>query len=533
MGSPPISRIQFLDSGGSSLETPLEWQTCLIVISEETERWDHVSLERNHEPLPTRIERVAGQPRIVATWPFSGAGRFRLSLRLGHDAYNEEIIIEVSPQKISRNELHELVEDLDRRLPATIAISLQRAGALAGIHLQPPQTATLAAERLRLRRAVLGTDTRPGLGALLPAIALDPHQMLLNNELWVYRHQVRRPSAAALVKVVSRAGNVEVDRRPRTAVDVRVEHNVDVYENRLLKAYTYEVDIRLRHFLSSAVAAGNVPLADEARLCIEQLTAARRAARFLDDVLMPAHQATRPTVVFLRRPDYRAMFEGYLEFHRTAHVQLDEPTLAVPLENLPRLYEVWGTLQVLDALARVAFNFGYRVRSERLYVQKSGELFLRLLPDGRPALVMSHPQFGTIEFIPQFTYSAYGRLRSISYNQRPDVSIHITRFGQDPRVLIFDPKYKLDSENLEPEANDGKPKKADIDAMHAYRDAIRNSRGRRLVEYAAILYPGQSVEYGAGLAALRARPMATSGLSSELRTILSSQLAAVIDTSPA
>jgi predicted component of viral defense system (DUF524 family) len=72
-------------------------------------------------------------------------------------------------------------------------------------------------------------------------------------------------------------------------------------------------------------------------------------------------------------------------------------------------------------------------------------------------------------------------------------------------VLIFDPKYKLDSEQSgeQPKA---KPKKADIDAMHAYRDAIRDEQGHRVVQYAAILYPGPTVTYTRNLEAIEADP---------------------------
>ena len=56
-------------------------------------------------------------------------------------------------------------------------------------------------------------------------------------------------------------------------------------------------------------------------------------------------------------------------------------------------------------------------------------------------------------------------------------------------LILFDPKYKLDSEtNGEP--GDGKPKKVDIDKMHAYRDAIRLADGDRVIRYAATNYPG-------------------------------------------
>ena len=70
---------------------------------------------------------------------------------------------------------------------------------------------------------------------------------------------------------------------------------------------------------------------------------------------------------------------------------------------------------------------------------------------------------------------------------------------------MFDPKYKLDSEGGA-EPGDGSPKKADVDKMHAYRDAVRDRTGRRVVTYAATLYPGHTVTYGTDVAALRMYP---------------------------
>ena len=40
------------------------------------------------------------------------------------------------------------------------------------------------------------------------------------------------------------------------------------------------------------------------------------------------------------------MLEGYREFCRSLHVELRENRIESPLENLPYLYELWGTLRV-------------------------------------------------------------------------------------------------------------------------------------------------------------------------------------------
>jgi hypothetical protein len=99
----------------------------------------------------------------------------------------------------------------------------------------------------------------------------------------------------------------------------------------------------------------------------------------------------------------------------------------------------------------------------------------------------------------------------------------VTRPGEDAALYLFDPKYKLDSEqNGEP--GDGRPKKVDIDKMHAYRDAIRGPDVRRLIRYAAILYPGRETRYGDRIEALSARPLQAEELDQRVRRILADAL---------
>jgi predicted component of viral defense system (DUF524 family) len=337
------------------------------------------------------------------------------------------------------------------------------------------------------------------------------------------RPNVRRPQPAALVRAVAREGNIDTDFRPRQVVDSRVEYTVDVYENRLLKAFVWEVDLRLRHLRTSIEKMNAGPLIEAVSQCLNTLTQARRSARFLEDV-GPHPGAARTTMVFIRRPDYHTAYSSYLAFHRSASVRLWDDHLSAPLDNVPSLYETWGTLRVLQALSQFAAEHGFEVTLDRIFVHRPGELFLRLLPDGKVAMKLEHPDLGSIRFIPQRSYGTVGLLRSISFQQKPDVAIEVQRPDGETRILIFDPKYKLDSETLrgdttsedpapdaaseEPssEAGPGKPKKVDIDKMHAYRDSIRDAQDHRIVSYAAILYPGQTVSYGPGLAAIAARP---------------------------
>jgi len=61
--------------------------------------------------------------------------------------------------------------------------------------------------------------------------------------------------------------------------------------------------------------------------------------------------------------------------------------------------------------------------------------------------------------------------------------------------------------------------------MHAYRDAIRNADGERVVDYAAILYPGPGRRFDPGLCALSAVPDNAAGLRADLRQVLSAAVA--------
>ena len=63
-------------------------------------------------------------------------------------------------------------------------------------------------------------------------------------------------------------------------------------------------------------------------------------------------------MVCLKQPAYRALFEGYLELHRAAAVRIDDPALDAPLDNLPRLYQLWATLHVIEVATRVATSLG-------------------------------------------------------------------------------------------------------------------------------------------------------------------------------
>lgn len=516
--------IRLLSSDGTPVAAFTEWMPALIQVAVPLEQWSSVTLTIQGLPAAMSVRTLQGRPRIVAEWPRSGTGHYELRLAAGEA--NATSRITILPHKISESAYEAMLEDLESRLPATVAIALQRAGALAGITLPPPGETTLAQELQRLRTAVNGTAARPGLAAVLVDVARDPHRVLQTEELWERQERARRPHPTRLAQALVRANNLDAGKRPLMVVDDRVEEDVNVYENRLLLEFFHQVDVRLRRLLRALEAIHSHGLYAEALALSKSLRQARQQASFLDDVRRPSHLATPLTMVLLKRPPYRAALEGFLAFHRRVGVRLEHPGLDAPLENLPSLYQTWGTLQVLSTLLEVAAEHGYRVVRHRLAERDATGLYVRVLPDGQPAMVLHHPeQEITVSAIPERSFKRHsGEIRSISYTQRPDIAVEVRRPGEPAALYLFDPKYKLDGE-ADPDDESGQPTKVDIDKMHAYRDAIRDGENERVVRSASILYPGPFRAYGQEIMALPAYPSREGVLLAHVRRILRVALA--------
>ncbi|MEQ9486106.1 DUF2357 domain-containing protein [Coleofasciculus sp. F4-SAH-05] len=527
MDLPPTSKLRFLNHKGEALQAPLEWQPGFIEIQVPKNKWEEVRLWRQGEELSISLKRLANKARILADWHRSNTGYYRL--RLEYQGEIEEQIITVWSQKISRTAFAQMLEDLDASLPTAVAIGLQRIGALASLKLPQPGETTLAQEIVRLRRAINGTENRPGLINILRQIADNPYQILNTNEIWVRQEQVRRPSISGLVQAFSRGHNLDANGRPIRVPDTRVEHTIDVYENQVVKLFFELVNQRLRRvrYVFDADPRGK-PL-DELNSLFAQLKKARQQAAFLDQVSQLKRQPNQITMVLLKRPPYHAALEGYLEFIRSLTVRLEESHLDAPLKNLPHLYQVWGTLWVIETLLKVAHQKGYQVEKQCLVGRDKSGIYVRVLPNNQPALVLIHPQHQRrVKLIPERTYGQDGELRSASVKLRPDIAVEIERLDGSQQVYLFDPKYKLDSETQDNLGNQGKPKTADIQKMHTYHDAIHDRTGNQVVQYAAILYPGSYKSYSGGeIEALPAYPGNEAKLQQHLYPVLENALTVV------
>ena len=148
MDSPHTSRVSFLDNTGITIAVPFEWKAALVEIHASLDDWHSIQLSIQGVPLSVRIENRFGQDRLLADWVRSGTGNYRVTLQIGD--YTEERTITIHPQRISQAAYSTMVDDLQRRLPTSIAIGLQKAGALTGIKLLSPEANVYFERRRRL-----------------------------------------------------------------------------------------------------------------------------------------------------------------------------------------------------------------------------------------------------------------------------------------------------------------------------------------------------------------------------------------------
>jgi hypothetical protein len=529
MASPLTSSLQFFSVDGKRLDAPPEWAPCQIRVNADPDKLGGLTVVRNGEELELAVKIVDERRCVVGEWTRAGAGHYEVTV--SRNDGRETISCEVAPEKLSGEAVRELLIDLQQRLPATIAIALQQAGALAGLQLVAPQHTTMAEELNRLARACHGTRHRPGLSQVLQATARGPHRILRTADVWTRRERARRIDPTRLHQAYARQNNLTDHMVPLHVPERRVQHTADVYENRLLGTYHDQVDGRLRILCQAASRLANETISEKAEFLLQELNRARREAWFLDDVGDLTEPPSRLTMVLLRRSEYRAALEGFLEFRRSALVQLEEPLLAAPLTNLPKLYESWGTLEVIATFLSLAVPLGYTVKTERLIKRRADRVWVEVLKDGRVAVELEHPTGQTAKLIPQRTYpGGHVGLHSVSFAKRPDVAIEVTDPTGRTRVWIFDPKYKLDSEarpttdDGDSESPKGSPKPQDINAMHAYRDAIRDAEDQHAVRYAAIMYPGATRPFGSDIAALQSHPLAKDDLGALLADVVSRAL---------
>ena len=500
MWSPTSNSVQFYSQATHQplRNGPGERREAWLAIPEALGDWTKLQAWIQDREVPVSRVVADGAPRTVVPWPRSGAGRHRAEARGDDGPWHASI--EIHSETIDRAAFIELLEDLARRLPASIALSLHCCGARLPIEPTALDVPSLPEELERLQHTVLGwPDGVVGLAAILESIRAAPVvRLAVEPEL--------RPVARSLRPDLSRLGpmlaTLPLDQRgrPRQVVDLSPSGTYDTPENRFIAHFTGLVTRRLRRIRGLSNLPKQVDQ-DALRALEGRLAHAMKG--------LPEFNALRPLTAppasqaMLRLAPYRRGLRLWKRFRRSLAATLEDRRLDTPSRSLPELYELWGTLSAIAGTAEAIRESGCIIEHQELMGETPFGFGVRALPSGRSAIVARLAASNLqLELVPQARASANGPvLWSRSHEMIPDIAVLIRDGSELKSVLVLDPKYKRKGNT---------PLTKDFDKMHTYRDAIRSRHGHRIVNYAGIIYPGPSIDYNGEIGAISGIPGRTS-----------------------
>ena len=171
----------------------------------------------------------------------------------------------------------------------------------------PSEPPVVLGEIDRLRDAVRGSGSRPGLAAVLPRLQRAHRKDLVRRERWTQGDLARHPEPRELIRSVRRPGNMDEHRRLIRVFDARRVLVEDVHENRVVRYVVQAVRVRLVRL------AAREP---EAATLLRELDAALTQAPFLRTVGTLKSRPTEPTATLSGDPLYRIVFRTWLELDR-------------------------------------------------------------------------------------------------------------------------------------------------------------------------------------------------------------------------
>lgn len=416
------------------------------------------------------------------------AGAYELHLRAGWpDGRYDELrrTLRVAPRKLDQERHAALLDDLQRVGRALVfALSGGASGAVPAPRVE--QTPPTPAEELH---GLFGAELAR-LAAAVERLARRPPDRL-------------RPGVAeiGLGRLRDTARLLAVYPEREAAAVTTPQASYDSYEARLLRRLLDTLGRRLERLIASGVLPPT--MAGRAATARERLHALR-AVPFLVDV-PPLRDYRGPTPRLQRDPEYRVVYRVWRLVRRRPQISWDVATMAIPVAELPRLYERWCAARVALALLELP---GYSLVAQSLVADDGEDRCLRLSED-TPLLVLERPGGGLAQlryqprYSPPTTLPADAQSACVAldrHTRMPDLALEIARPGAPAQLIVLDAKYRLD-------AAGGIPADALADA-YSYLGAIGTPDGRRAALAVALLYPGHGAaeHFASGVATLPLLP---------------------------
>ena len=537
----PSSKLSFFDETGTVIPLPVEGSKCGIAIDVPKERWSDISLQFGARSLEVFFDEK--EKRAYSEWPLCGPGNYELYL-VCRD-YRERRKVTLMPRYFTEGEFSSMLEELTDTLPKSIASQLIECGVRLGTLENKP---TAEEEYIELRRAIAGTADRLGLLQILPVIQRECHHVLVPRSELRDSNQLRRPDISKLPGVMSMPGNVLSPDLVFQMFDMTVERSFDTYENRLVKAYVEALRGRLSRLQERKE---QVPPAVyvEIEALVDEFNLACVRATFLRQVRLPTVFTGRVTMVLLKNPAYRIIFEDYLALNQQSSVVLEEAALNDPLNQFPFLYELWANLRVMNAMLQVGVESGFRCVSHKWIKRYKRGIFIQMTNDEKAAIELMCPSTGRRAALVPWTPDHGNEVLEDTPNRERLIALAvlIDSPGKQPEILVFDPEYRVGAKDSGAAASKGEsaketsadsasaeiekargciePMKEDVADLTRWVNVAKASESARSMPYAAILYPGPRRQYSAEVEALPAVPSDGDGLQKAVSDVLRRYLA--------
>ena len=306
----------------------------------------------------------------------------------------------------------------------------------------------------------------PLLAQAVPQITHSPLTAAMVHTQAALPERVRRVTASAWMSYARRAPAAQ-----------RVEETVtalshDTPENRAVKSFLALLERDSRAIAQIAEAEGEFEAAGRALMCAGRLQKMQSETWLLGVTPKRGDWAQTPTQRESLRPEYARIARERGLYRNSFRFEWDQPLLTLPTRETWRLYEIWCFLTALEALRGLGWSL---TQSQEVFALREGRLTVTLATGEKSRVVLRSASGQALSL----TYNqafAEGR-GSLSHAMQPDITL-----SDGERVWILDAKFK-------PYAEPGE-ESADINQMHAYRDAIVNMSGTRNVAQAWCLYVG-------------------------------------------
>lgn len=553
----PSSKLRFFDETGAEISSPVEGSKCGIAIDVVQESWANISLKLGTHSLEVFFDE--NKNLAYCEWPACGPGHYELYLVCGDNRERRRITL--MPKYFTESDISCVINELAETLPKSIALQLLKCGGQLGALDHKP---SVEEEYSDLRRALMGSAERLGLLQVLPIIQRECHHELVPRIEVRDSDKVRRPDISKLPGVISMPGNVLSPEVVFRMYDVAVESSFDTYENRLVKAYVQALRGRLSRLQGRMVQAPEEIGRDIDNL-ISDFNLACARATFLREVKLPTVFTGRVTMVLLKNPSYRLVFEDYLALNQQSSVTLSETALRDSLKQFPYLYELWANLRVLNAMLQVGVELGFQCVSHNWVKKNSKGIFIQVIDDEQAAIELVSPKTGKRATLVSWKPDGGNEILEDTPNHERLIALAIVidTPGEQSKLLVFDPEYRVapkGSDAMENEAGtksasagsasskskkknsaasriaDAKrevadarsgiePMKEDIADLQRWVEQSKAPDSARALEYAAMLYPGHRMQFGSEVEALPALPSDGDGLQKTISDVLRRYLA--------